>query len=71
MKEMKKDAVMTVGSFSKKDSRDLKKILKITLEGILYLRGVRVEKFQLVSEKIQLVSNVESILKDIFFKNYG
>ena len=51
MKMMKKDVVMTVGSFSKKFSRDLRKTLKITLEGILYSGGVKVRKFQLVSKK--------------------
>ena len=57
---MKKDVVMTVGSFSKNVSHDLKKTPKITMEGILYLGGVKVKKFQLVSKKkIQLVSNVE------------
>ena len=61
---MKKDVVMTMGSFSKKVSRDLKKTLKLTLEGILYSGGVKVRKFQ-------LVSNVERILKDIFFKDDG
>ena len=51
MKGMKKDAMMTVGSFSKKVSCDLKKTLKMTLEGILYSWGVKVRKFQLVSKK--------------------
>ena len=51
MKVMKKDAVMTVGCFSEKVSRDLKKTLKITLEGILYSGGVKVKKFQLVSKE--------------------
>ena len=51
MKVMKKDVVMIVGYFSKKVSRDLKKTLKMTLEGILYLDGVKVRKFQLVSKK--------------------
>ena len=51
MKLMKNDVVMTVGSFSKKVSHDLKKTLKITLEGILYSEGVKVKKFQLVSKK--------------------
>ena len=64
MKVMKKDVVMIVGYFSKKVSHDLKKTLKITLEGILYSRGVKIRKFQ-------LVSNVESILKAILFKDDG
>ena len=51
MKVMKKDVVMTVGSFSKKISRDLKKTPKITLEGILYSGGFKVRKFQLVYKK--------------------
>ena len=51
MKGMKKNAVMTVGSFSKKVSCGLKKTLKITLEGILYSGGVKVRKIQLVSKK--------------------
>ena len=51
MKVMKKDALMIVGSFSKKVSRDLKKTLKIILEGNLYSGGVKVKKFQLVSKK--------------------
>ena len=62
MKVMKKDVVMNVGSFSKEVSDDLEKkeTLKITLEGMLYSRGVKVRKFQLVSKKkSQLVSNVE------------
>ena len=51
MKVMKKD-VVTVGSFSKKFSHDLKwETLKITLEGILYSGGVKFRKFQLVSKK--------------------
>ena len=51
MKVMKKDVVMTVGSFSKNVSHDLKKeTLKITLEGILYSGGVKFRKFQLVSK---------------------
>ena len=37
--------------FLKNVSRDLKKALKITLEGILYSGGVKVRKFQLVSQK--------------------
>ena len=48
---MKKNAVMTVGSFPKNISCDLKKSLRITLEGILYSEGVKVGKFQLVSKK--------------------
>ena len=51
MKVMKKDVVMTVGYFSKKVSCDLKKILKFTLEGILYSGGVKFRKFHLVSKK--------------------
>ena len=51
MKVMKKYVVMTAGSFSKKVSRDLKKTMKITLEGITYSGGVKVRKFQLVSKK--------------------
>ena len=51
MKVMKKDVVMTTGSFSKKASLDLKKTLKMTLEGIIYSRGVKVRKFQLASKK--------------------
>ena len=48
---MKKDAVLTVGYFPKNISHDLKKTLRITLGGILYLEGVKVRKFQLVSKK--------------------
>ena len=48
---MKKDVAMTVGSFPKKISCDLKKTLRITLEGILYSGGVKVRKFQLVYKK--------------------
>ena len=70
---MKKDIVMTMGSFSKKVSRDLKKkgeSLKITLEGILYSGGVKVRKFQLVSKKkfnwyILLTLEENSSLKEI------
>ena len=51
MKMMKKDVVMTVGYFPKKIYCDLNKTLRITLEGILYSRGVKVGKFQLVSKK--------------------
>ena len=49
IKVMTEDVVMTVRYFSKKVSCDLKKTLKMTLEGILYSRGVKVRKFQLVS----------------------
>ena len=48
---LKKDVMMTMGSFSKKVSHDLKKTLKITLEWILYSGGVKVRKLQLVSKK--------------------
>ena len=51
MKVMKKDVVITVGYFSKKVSRNLKKTLKMKLEGILYSLRVKVRKFQLVSKK--------------------
>ena len=50
MKLMKKDVVMTVGSFPKNISHDLKKSLRITFEGILYSGGVKFKKFQLVSK---------------------
>ena len=48
MKVMKKDVVMTVGYFSKKVSHDLKKTMNMPLEGVLYSRGVKVRKFELV-----------------------
>ena len=55
----KKDAVMNVGAFPKNISHDLKKTMKITLERIIYSRGVKVRKFQLVFKKNSIVSNVE------------
>ena len=63
---MKKDVVMTVRSFSKKISLDLKKNLKITLEGIFYSRVVKLRKFQLVTKKfnwylmLKVYSNLSS-----------
>ena len=47
---MNKDIVI-VESFSM-ISHDLKRTLKITLGGIIYLWGVKFKKFQLVSKKI-------------------
>ena len=49
MKVMKKDIVTIVGFFSK-ISHDLNRTLKITLGGIIYSRGVKFRKFQVVSK---------------------
>ena len=56
---MKKDVVVTMGSFSKKVSHDLKKTMKITLEWILYSGELKLGNSNRYLRKIQLVSNVE------------
>ena len=49
MKVMKKDIVII--EFLSKISHDLKRTMKITLGGIIYLGGVKLRKFQMISKE--------------------
>ena len=66
---MKKDVVMTVGSFSKRVSHDLNKTLKITLES--YTQGELKSENSHWYPKNSIGIYGWSILKAIFFKDDG